>query len=318
VIVVILMAIGIHSCQVSARNSSLKDYNTNVYSLIQQSNGLGRQLFTELSSASGSSNVTNVQAQIGQTLQAARRQLGKAQGWSVPSEMDPAQANLLLALRMRRDGMSTVASQIQPALGKSTSHDAVNQIAAAMAHFYASDVVYKSYTVPQIVAALHAAGIPVGGANGQAIQGGQFLNDLGWLQPSFVAGKLGAQVSTGKNGKPAPGLHGHSLNSVSVGSTTLSTSATNTLSAHPAPTFSLNITNGGQFPETATCKVSINGASDSGTATVQTTAGQTTNCQVTLPSAPSPGTYTVTATVEPVPGEHNTANNTLSFTIVFQ
>ena len=58
---------------------------------------------------------------------------------------------------------------------------------------------------------------------------------------------------------------------------------------------------------------------DSGQKVVaQTTAGETTTCSVTLASPPTPGNATVDATIEPVPGEHHTANNTLSFPVTFQ
>ena len=317
-VIVILMAVGIHSCQVSARNSALKDYNTSVFSLIQRSDNTGTQLFSELTGASSSNNVTNVSTQIGSTLQNARSQYQQAQGLSVPSQMSGAQQDLLLTLKMRRDGIATIAANIQPALGGTTSRDAINQIATAMAHFYASDVIYKSYALPQIVAALHAAGISVGGTSGQQLQGGQFLSDLGWVQPSVVASKLGSHLQSSGGGKAQPGLHGHSLNSVSVGSTTLQPGATNTLSASPAPTFTLSVTNGGHFNETTSCTVTVQGANDTASTPLSTTAGQSTTCSVTLPSAPTPGTYQVTATVKPVPGETNTKNNTLTYTVVFQ
>ena len=106
---------------------------------------------------------------------------------------------------------------------------------------------------------------------------------------------------------------------MSVGGTTLQTGSTNTLSASPAPTFTLNFTNSGQNPETnVVCKVTLSGSSVSGQVVVpQTMAGQSYNCQVALSSAPPTGTATVTATVEPVPGEKNIANNTLTFPVDF-
>ena len=54
-IVVILVALGVHSCQVSARNSALKSYSGDVYTLIQKSDQTGRQLFAVLSSGASSS-----------------------------------------------------------------------------------------------------------------------------------------------------------------------------------------------------------------------------------------------------------------------
>jgi hypothetical protein len=319
-IVVVLIALGVHSCQVSARNSALKDYANNVSSLIQQSDQTGTQFFGVLSSGASSSNATNLQNQINQTRVSADSELSRAGSINVPSQVKGAHQNLLLALQMRRDGIANIASEIQPALGTSTSQDAVNAIAANMARFYASDVLYKSYTAPQIAAALHAADIPVGGADGVTINGGQFLPDVQWVIPSFVASTLHASLPGSSTGKVAPGLHGHSLDSVTVGGTTLQTGSTNTIPASPPPTFTLNLTNGGQNTETnVVCKVTVSGTSDTGQTVIpQTTAGQKLSAQVTLKTAPPKGTYTVVATVEPVPGEKNTSNNSLSFPVTFQ
>jgi hypothetical protein len=297
----------------------LKDYNNNVVSLIQESNQTGTQFFGLLTGGGGASNATGLQNSINQTRVNADAELARAKSMSVPDEMRGAQQNLLLTLQMRRDGIADIAAQIQPALGNATSKDAINAIATDMAKFYASDVAYKSYTLPLIVGALHGAGIQVGGANGEPIERGQFLPDLQWLTPAYIAQQLHVTLPT-PTGKPAAGLHGHSLDSVSVAGTTLQTGSTNTLTASPPPTFTLNFTNGGTNPETnVILKVTVSGTSISGQTTVpQTTAGQHATGQVTLNSAPPAGTYTVTATVEPVPGEKNAANNSLSFPVTFR
>jgi len=313
------MALLIHSCQVSERNSSLKDYNNDVASLIGQSDNTGAALFGLLSSGD---SATTLETDIDNgPLQGAGRELRRGKALSVPGQMDQAQQNLLLALRMRRDGVATIAGEIEQALGTTDASDAIQQIAGATARFYSSDVVYKDYAAPEIAAALNAAKIGVGGADGESINGGQFLPALGWLQPSFIATRLGAHVAVAGNvNTAAPGLHGHELNSVSVGGAALQTGATNTLPARPAPTFVLNLTNGGNFDEfDVGCRVTVSGLSDVGTATIsETTPGETTTCSVTLPKPPTPGTYNVTAEVVPVPGEKNVSNNYLTFPITFQ
>ena len=315
----ILIVLGVHSCQISQRNSALKDYNNNVGSLIQQSDQTSTQLFNELSHGGGSANANTLQNQLNETRLSADTQLGKVKALGVPDEMKGAQQNVVLAFQMRRDGIGQIASNIQEALGTSTSRDAINSIAAQMARFYASDVVYKDYAIPLILGALRSAGIGIGGTNGETIETGQFLPDLSWLQPSFVTGKIGAKAAT-PTGKPAPGLHGHSLDSVSVGGNTLQTGSTNTIAANPPPTFTFHFTNGGQNNETnVILKVTISSSTLSGQTVVpQTTAGQSTTGQVTLSSSPPTGSYTVTATVAAVPGEKNTANNTLTFPVTFQ
>jgi hypothetical protein len=319
-IVLILIVLGVHSCQISSRNSGLENYATNISSLIKQSNQTGSQLFAELSAGGAANNVQTLVNQINETRVNADNELSRAKSLDLPDEMKPAQQNLLLALQMRRDGIADIAGNIQQALGNSTNKDAINAIAVDMAKFYTSDVVYKGYTAPPIASALHTAGLAVGGANGVTIEGGQFVPDLQWLTPAFVAAKLGAQLPAASGGKVAPGLHGHSLDSVSVGGTTLQTGSTNTIPASPTPSFTLNITNGGQNTEhNVTCKVTVSGTSISGQTVIpQTTAGQSTTCQVPLGSAPPAGNYNVTATVAPVPGEKNTANNALTFPVSFQ
>jgi hypothetical protein len=220
---------------------------------------------------------------------------------------------------MRRDGVAKIERSIEPALGTTANSDAISQIAVAMSLFYGSDVVYKGYSAPAIAGALNAENIPVGGSNGQPINGGQFLRNLSWLNAATIAGVLGSKLPATNKNTAAPGLHGHSLGSVSVGSNTLAAGVTNTVPSTPAPDFTLSVTNGGQFNEyDVGCKVSVTGLNDTGTSQIaETTPGQTTTCSVTLPSPPTPGTYTVVATVEPVPGEKDISNNTQSFTVTF-
>lgn len=318
-VVLILIIVGVQSCQSSALTSSLKDYNTSVASLIGQSQSTSSELFGELSSNTGASNAVGLRRQILQTLRSANRQLSSARGLSVPDQMSTAQRNLVQALMMRRDGIYAIANNIEQAYSSSTPRDALSAIAAAMATFYASDVLYKVYAVKEIAQALHGDSIPVGGPNGETIAGGQFLPSIDWLQPSFIQSKLGTKVPTAR-GPLAPGTHGHSLNSVSVAGTTLLTGSTNTITANPPPTFMLSITNSGQNTETGVvCKVSVSGSSVSGRTVIpQTTSGQTTTCNVQLSSVPATGPATVTATVAPVRGEKNTTNNTLSFPVTFQ
>jgi hypothetical protein len=319
-VVVILIALGVHSCQVSQRNSALKSYTNDVSSVITDSNNTGTQLFKILSSGVSAANGTSVYNSITQTLTQARKQLATARGFSVPDQVKMANQNLLLALQMRVDALTGIAQQIQPALGNSASKDAVYAIAAQIARLYSSDVVYKDYTTKPIAAALHGAGIAVGPPNGQNIAGGQFVPDVYWVTPTFLASELHVTLPQNKGAKFVPGLHGHILNSVSVAGTTLQTGSPNPIPASPAPKFTLSFTNGGHFDEfNVVCKVTVSGTSDGGQTTVpETFAGKSTTCAVPLKSVPATGTATVVATIEPVEGETNIADNTLSFPITFQ
>jgi hypothetical protein len=325
VVVVIALAVGVHGCQVSSRDSALKSYNATVGSLIQQSDATGARVFKDLTGPK-SNNALGVQTDLDNLKSSAQSQLQQAQGLSPPGEVQSAQQNLVLALSLRRDGISDIASNFQPALSRNTAQTAINAIAVDMQKFLASDVVYTTRTATEITAALHAAGIPVGGANGETIQPTSYLPDLGWLTPSYIAGKLGSTLSTSSSSAsgtcPTGTSCGHSLNSVSVGGVALSTGGGNTIPISSPPIFDANLTNTGQNPENGvTVQVSVTTSTGS-TITAQkviatTQAGQSYDAQVTLPKTPPTGSGQVTVTVQKVGGETNVANNTLQFPVTF-
>jgi hypothetical protein len=319
VVAIILLVLLIHHVQVNQTKNSLKNYAANVNSLVNDSNANGSQMFTNLQKGELNSNsISDLQGQLETELTNAREHLNRAEQLSTPGQVTDAQTNLVSMMQLRVNGISEIANNIQDAVSTKTSSDAVYQISVGTSELYGSDVIYKTFVTTGIAKALNGADIPIGGTTGAQINSGQIVPDLGWLNKTFIDEKIGASLPTKVANTAGPGLHGHQLNSVSVGTTEL-TSSTNTIPASPAPTFTLSITNGGNTNEyDVECKVSVSGLSDLGTATIpETTPGQTTQCSVTLPFPPTAGIFSVTATVVPVPGESNTANNTATFPVDF-
>ena len=89
-VILILIVLGVHSCQVSARNTSLKDYANNMSSLNSESTGTGKTVFQQLSNA-GSDNAPSVQTSLIESATTANMQLNTRQGLDVPDEMKGAQ-----------------------------------------------------------------------------------------------------------------------------------------------------------------------------------------------------------------------------------
>jgi hypothetical protein len=317
-VVIVLIAVLVNSCQVSARNTALKDYNDNVASLNQQSVGNGASFFQALTTGTGAP--TTLSRELNQAVSTAASQVRHAKGMNVPDEVKAAQQNFLLALQMRHDGMQNITNDVGAALQPQTSKDAINAIASEMARFYASDVLYKDYTVPLMIGALRAANITVGGLGGQQINSSQFLPDVRWLTPDYVASQLRVNLPVAHPTTVAPGVHGHAMQSVSFNGTVLQPGGSATIPASPPPTFACTFTNDGQNTETnVTVKVTVRGTSVTGQAIVpQTVPGHTYTAQVTLGSSPPKGTYTVSATVERVPGETSVVHNTQTFSLTFQ
>jgi hypothetical protein len=179
-------------------------------------------------------------------------------------------------------------------------------------------VLYKDYSLPMIKRTLGRAGIAVGGTTGLPVDNAQFVPNIQWLTPSYVAAQLHSTTSTSSNAKPAPGIHGHELDSCSVGSTTLTTGVATSLPAG-SPTLTCTVTNDGQNTETnVRVKATVGGTSITGLGTIpQTQAGQQYTVQVPLSSAPPAGTYSLTVMVERVPGETTVTHNTKVFPVTF-
>jgi len=318
-VVILLIALGVHGCEQSATDSALQDYTNQVSSVIARSTNTGHDLFNVLSSASGSSSTATVNENINQALAQARNELSTAKSLSPPSQVSGANSKLVYALQLRVDGIANISNEIQPALGTTNASSAVTAIAAEIARFYASDVIYKDYVVPEVYAALHANGTRFNGLNP-----GQFVPNVDWLLPQTVAAALHVTLptsaSTSSANKTCPSTCGHELSSVSVAGITLQTGSTNAITANPAPTFTLNFTNSGAVNERDVgCEVTVNGTSVRGKAVVpQTTAGQTATCQVKLNAAPPTGTYSVVARIDKVPGEKILSNNSQTYTVTFQ
>ena len=137
--------------------------------------------------------------------------------------------------------------------------------------------------------------------------------------PSFVADQL--KVLDRHPGRQAdPGLHGHSLDSVSVGGTTLQTGSTNTIPASPPPQFTLQL-HQRRHEHRAQRQLQGHGQQHQHHGQDDRAAdhpGAARHLPVTLNASPPAGNYTVTATIGKVPGEKTITNNTLTFPVTFQ
>jgi hypothetical protein len=327
VLIIILLAIVINSCQNSQKENSLKDYNRQVSTIAQDSaQQIGGQFFALL----GQSGQSGQQPQQPQDLQSAissfrvqaEQQREQAAGLSVPDDMKGAQQNLMIALEMRRDGLDYIASRIRSALGDSgaMADRAINQIAGQMQVFLASDVIYATRVAPFIRSALAQNEI-----GGQTVASSRFMPNQSWLSPQTIASALDQQLTSGGNasGQPTgPGLHGTGLQSTSYGDTTLQPGSTNRLTYVPGQDFVVSFTNQGdndEFDIKVTVRISAGSQQVSASTTVPKIAqGETAEAHVTFNQTPPlDSAATIQVQVGAVPGEKKTDNNRSEYPALF-
>ena len=322
--VLLVLIFLVSSCQSSRKERALKDYNRSVTELATDSDKVGDDFFTALDAASAGDDV---EVRVNQLRLTADELVKRAAGLEPRDELVRAQGSLELVLNLRAQGLRKIGDKLPGALvaGRDNAQSvetALSEIAGQMQQFLASDVIYSQRTAPYIREALENADV-----KGQKVTLSEFLPSLGWLDPDAVAGRLGSERAAGGRGadpNPAPGLHGHALTSVAVGDTTLQPGEViNRIEARPAPTFTVKLSNGGDFDEReVVVSARVTGSSGRPVPLRKKTIAQTKSkddATVTIPlgSSPPAGAAKLTITVAKVPGEEETANNKQTYTILF-
>jgi hypothetical protein len=318
-VVLLLLVLGVKACADSAKSSALRDYNTAVASIAQDSDTqISKPLFDRLGNI-GNTSPVDVESQVNQYRATAEDLAKRARDLDTPDEMVGAQQQLQTALDLRAGALGKIADKIREALGTGPGADtAVEQISGQMQAFLTSDVLWS-----QRVAPLIKEGLDANDVTGQTTPVSRFLPDLGWLDPGTTADRLGAQGGgSSPSGAAAPGTHGHGLVSVSVGPTTLQPGSVNRIPAATAPTFTIKAQNQGENDErnvTVTLRVSGAGSPIAAKKIVpKTTAGQPSDIEITLPRRPPVGTpVTIAVAVAPVKGEKTTDNNKQEYPALF-
>jgi hypothetical protein len=322
-LVAILLFILIDGCLDRRAENALKDYNRDVGEIVRRSDEqVGAEFFALLSG--GATSPVDLEQRINQLRVEAERHVGEAEDMDVPGDMKPAHRSLLLSLDMRQVGLAKIASEVRTALAQEQgdeSAEAIDQIAAQMQQFLASDVVYDARVRPLIQQELDEKEI-----GGQELQDSQFLPSLEWLDSGVVADRLGAEGGGNtqtRTGEPAPGLHGHGLVSVTAGGVALQPGETaNRIPAGSNVAFDVTFANQGDNDE-ADVNVAVRIEGDGEKISARKRVDQTkagTNAEVSIPLAQAPpiGTpVTIEVEVGKVPGEEKTDNNTQTYTAIF-
>jgi hypothetical protein len=319
-LVLILLFFVINGCRQTAKKSGLKDYNSDVASIVRESDrqvgGPVFELLRNPGTGDLSTQIASFKAQADQQYQQAKR-------ISTPGEMTAAQRSFLIAMEMRRDGLQRIADQVRAALSSDAeaADRAIEQIAGAMSMFLTSDVVYNERVYPMIEAELADAEV-----GGQQLQRSQFMPGWQWLDPNTVADALGQQLSAdaadGAGRQPAPGLHGTGIDSVQVGDQTLDPDAPNRIAYGADTEFTVNFTNQGENDEVDIDVVlRIEGGQEPIRVTrnvASVAAGETSAATLSLDSPPPFDTATtISVEVKAVPGEEKKDNNKAEYDALF-
>jgi hypothetical protein len=316
VVVVIIIVLAVNGCLKSQKTQSLKDYDHNVAQIASESDSqVSKPLFAALSGA-GSKSALDVEVQIDQLRIAAQTVASKAKHLAVPGEMAAAQRALLMAVDFRVEGMTKLAALVPTALG-AKSKQASTLLAGDMEIFLASDVIFSQRVVPLVSQTLASNGI-----KGLSLPSSRFLPNIGWLDPNTTFARITGQASSSQSSQAVTGNHGSALKGVSVGTNILAPEPTlNHITGGGNPTFTVQVENSGEFPET-NVKVDITVTAGgkqykASHAIEKTEPGKTVNVEIPVTGIPLGVAAKVQVSIEGVPGENDLENNKGTFLAIF-
>lgn len=331
VVVVAIVYFVINAYLASQNTQALKDYNSEVTTLVQgEQTTVEQPFFASLEGAPGTGGgpLMTLEDDLYQDYVSAKMDAQTAAAWSVPSGMAGAQQDLLLVLDLRAEALLKVWQQIGGAL-QGGSFTALRNIAGAMQMIAASDTVYAVRVQPLIQEGLSNDGIAVASSanlGGEVVPGSQFLPNQSWTLAGYVAGKILGATPPQLGGSLGAGSHGHAIVSVMAGSTALNPYTGSNINPVPYTNnlqYVVTFTNDGENDEFGVItKLTLSSASTqtqvAETTTRETKPGQQVMATLGFSTAPPPNTtLQLTAEVVPVTGESDTTNNKLTFLIEF-
>lgn len=306
----ILIVIGVRGCLEARSDRALRNYTSDIATIMQQSEQSGKDFFQLLNGPTGSSSL-DVQNQVLAQRDASETLLDRAHKVSTPGQMKDAQSAVILGLTLRRDALTSIASNVGQATARAQTSNAISTISDAMGSLYASDILWTQIGSPEIKKVLRDENV-----DAPALPPGKFMpaNATDFLNQATLVTKLnGITGQTATTG----GTHGLQLVQTSIGGTTLAADSTTNVPSD-AQEIDIQVQNSGDNDETG-ISVSATLAGNNLTGQLPAlSAGETGTVKIPLTSKPTPGTdATLQVVVSPVPGEQLTDNNQATYTVVF-
>jgi hypothetical protein len=310
VLILILLLLGIRGCLNARKERGLENYVSDMTSIVQQSDQLSNTFFDRLQNAQGQTPIA-FQQQIAADRGTADSLSARVTDLDTPGDLEDDQGGMELAFQLRAQAMDGIANQISAALGDKGAAAAQQKIAGYMRWFVASDVLYGRAKdgMNETLADEDISG---------RIPDDRFLDDDKWLDPAEVGSALGGVSGTGAGA--TKGVHGLALLASTLNGVTLVDGGVVTVTGGPPFELVAQVQNQGDSTENTTVEYKWSaGFSGSGQAQLSNIAsGATKNVTIDVRQAPETGSSaTLTVTVQEVPGEQISDNNTQSYTITF-
>ena len=142
--------IAFRGCLEARSDRALRNYDSDVATIMQQSEQSGKDFFNLLNGSSGASSSLDAQQEVLRQRDTSQTLLDRADDLSAPGQMHDAQNAVIQTLTLRRDALSSIAQNVTQATARTQTGNAITAISNAMGSLYASDILWTQIGKPEI------------------------------------------------------------------------------------------------------------------------------------------------------------------------
>ena len=312
IVLAVILILVVNSCRKNQKVSAYENYVESVSTIAAQSEDLGKQLNTQLTTPG--ITLEALREDVGGLRQQQEQLLQQAQDLGPPGPLLEQQEALVETMQFRVNGLDGLATALEQVAQTSNADEAGQLLASQAQRLVASDVVYADGFQSPTETVLEEQGVsnvPVPAS--RFVQNPEFGSPTQWKQT----------VARLTQSPQAGGLHGNGIQAVRVqpGGQQLSPTEDNTIESSSELRFEVLVQNSGDSQETRV-EVKLVIQQDPLIEKQQfidvINPGETKTVSFRDFGELSFSTATVLkVTVEPVQGETNTGNNTAEYPVIF-
>ena len=316
ILVVVLLAVWVQGCAGQDDQAAYADYLAGAGEVGSDSAKIGSDLATLLTTPGLAQ--TELETKLGGFVQRQQLDVERARDLDPPGPLTPAHAHALEALQLRVTGLQGMLDTFRATKDSDDQAAAGQQLASWGQRLEASDVVWKDLFQGAAQATMASEGI-----EGLTAPPSVFVENSD-LYTARSLSSIWQRVHGASTGGTPSGLHGSSLayTKVQPANVQLSTSTETKITVSTDVSFEVGVTNSGENQEVGvkvklTIPAQPTPIAKTGTIDVIDPGETKTVTFADFPDFPFQENTTVQVSVEPVPGETNTGNNTAEYPVVF-
>jgi len=312
IVLAVILILVVNSCRKNQKVSAYENYVESVSTIAAQSEDLGKQLNTQLTTPG--ITLEALREDVGGLRQQQEQLLQQAQDLGPPGPLLEQQEALVETMQFRVNGLDGLATALEQVAQTSNADEGGQLLASQAQRLVASDVVYADGFQSPTETVLEEQGVsnvPVPAS--RFVQNPEFGSPTQWKQT----------VARLTQSPQAGGLHGNGIQAVRVqpGGQQLSPTEDNTIESSSALRFEVLVQNSGDSQETrvrVTLVIQQDPLIEKQQFIDVINPGETKTVTFRDFGELSFSTATVLkVTVEPVQGETNTGNNTAEYPVIF-